>query len=86
MHAIGGGKYCKVWGAEGRIFHQLSDWGRPVPQKQGGYSQPPQQMEGVQEKLPVTMNTTTVQDEVAFVKKDANRDDKNGKRVNVAGE
>ena len=32
------------------------------------------------------MNTTTVQDEVAFVKKDANRDDKNGKRVNVVGE
>ena len=32
-----------------------------------------------------TTNTTTMQDEVVFIQKDADSNDKKGKRVNVAG-
>ena len=51
MHSIGGGKQCEFWGAKGWLVKQLIDWGLPVPQEQGGYSEPPQQLERVQETI-----------------------------------
>ena len=41
---------------------------------------------GSNKQQPTTTNNTTVQDEVEFVQKYAEIDDKNGKRVNAAGE
>ena len=40
---------------------------------------------GSKKQQPTTTNTTTVQYKVEFVQKYANRDDKNGKRVNTEG-
>ena len=41
---------------------------------------------GYKKQQPTTMNTSTVQDEVVFMKKYAYISDRNGKRVNAAGE
>ena len=61
-----------------------------------GDDQYPKNMEGIVSLLknwkgyrkqnPTTTNTTTVQEEVAFLQNEADSDAKNGKRVNAAGE